>query len=317
MFTKSVLRPLAVMVFLTAAVVGSASPTSAESSHFRSDKQPNTPSAAGMVIVESNQTFEESWTSLLNAVEGNPNLTLIHTVDHAAAAEAAGLELAPNRVAIFANENLIAPVVQANQLAAIDLPQKIQIFEQDGKVWVGFNDPLLYLDGRFGLDESESTTTMNFALRTLTGIASGGEFVEDESASAERFTLKPALTTVESDADIDATWDRLLAAIDASPVDIAFQVDNEATAATIGLEVRPTRLVVFGNPNLGTPLMAEEPTAGMDLPVKFLVWEDEDGRTFVTTNSGRLYSARHDLNCKDLTSSQMALEGFLAAATTS
>ncbi|MDH3682183.1 MAG: DUF302 domain-containing protein, partial [Acidimicrobiia bacterium] len=97
---------------------------------------------------------------------------------------------------------------------------------------------------------------------------------------------------------------------------VAFTVDHSAAAAPVGLDLRPTRLVAFGNPNLGTPLMQERATAGVDLPIKFLVWEDEHGQTFVTTNDERL-ARRHRIRKTDLGPIAAAVENFLAVATTS
>ena len=103
---------------------------------------------------------------------------------------------------------------------------------------------------------------------------------------------------------------------DASPAKVAFTVDHQESAASAGFALRPTRLVAFGNPKLGTPLMQERPTAGIDLPIKFLVWEDEDGVTQVTTNGIEL-ARRHGLRKADLGPITAAVETFLKVATTS
>lgn len=74
--------------------------------------------------------------------------------------------------------------------------------------------------------------------------------------------------------------------------------------------------MVFGNPNLGTPLMQARPTAGIDLPIRFLVWEDAEGQVWVTTNDERL-ARRHRLRRADLDAIAGAVENFLTVATTS
>ena len=297
-----------VLALVTAAVTLIAAPVSAE----RRSTHP--PRVAGMVIVESNRSFEDTWAALLAALDANTNIGVVATIDHAAAAASVGLELDPNRVVVFGNPNLGAPLMQVNQVVGIDLPQKIQVFEDRGRVLVGFNDAA-WLRARHRLGDQPTLETIAGALRALAGTAADDE-VDQRSFGNSRFRRNPGLVTVPSDADFETTWDRLLAAIEASPASVAFTVDHSAAAAPVGLDLRPTRLVAFGNPNLGTPLMQERATAGVDLPIKFLVWEDEHGQTFVTTNDERL-ARRHRIRKTDLGPIAAAVENFLAVATTS
>jgi len=62
-------------------------------------------------------------------------------------------------------------------------------------------------------------------------------------------------------------------------------VDHQANAASVGLTLRPTRVTMFGNPNLGTPLMEVNPLAGLDLPQKMLTWTDANGQSNIAYNS--------------------------------
>ncbi len=271
------------------------------------------PSVPGMVIVESDRSADETWDTLLAALDTNPNITRIATIDHGAAAASVGLELDSNRVAVFGNPALGSPLMAENQVVGLDLPQKLQVFEWRGRVWVGFNDAT-YLEARHDLGDLPQLDTIAGALRTLSGIATGRD-VDERSFRFQRFRSNPATVTVPSDAGFDETYERLRAAIGASPASIAFEVNHQAGAAGVGIDLRPTRLVVFGNPQLGTPLMQSRPTAGIDLPLKFLIWEDEDGRTQVTTNDVSLLRTRHRLRNRQLASAETAIENFLTAAT--
>ncbi len=299
--------PVLIVMALLGLLVSGATPADAHGRHHYK------PRVAGMVIVESNRSFEETWSTLITALETNPNINLVATIDHGAAAASVGLELDPNRVAVFGNPALGSPLMQQNQVTGIDLPQKIQVFTQRDRVWVGFNDAT-YLEARHRLSDQPTLVTIAGALRALGGGAADRE-IPARPAYARPFRYRPGLITVASDADIDTTWERLLAAIDASPASIAFTVDHQAGAERAGLELRPTRLVAFGNPNLGTPLMQERATAGIDLPIKFLVWEDAQGTTQVTTNDTTL-ARRHRIRRTDLGAITGAVENFLAVATT-
>ena len=91
------------------------------------------------------------------------------------------------------------------------------------------------------------------------------------------------------------TTDRLIAAVTSRGMTVMARVDHAAAAKKVGLDLRPTEVLMFGNPSAGTPLMQAQQTAGIDLPLKALVWQDEAGRTFVGYNDPRWIAARHGL----------------------
>jgi uncharacterized protein (DUF302 family) len=88
-------------------------------------------------------------------------------------------------------------------------------------------------------------------------------------------------------------WTRLEAAVAERGLTVFARIDFAADAAALGMHLRPTRLLVFGNPRAGTPLLAAAPTAAIDLPLKVLIWEDAKGRVAVGYNSPAWIGARH------------------------
>lgn len=72
-------------------------------------------------------------------------------------------------------------------------------------------------------------------------------------------------------------------------------LDFTAEAARAGLTMRPEQLLIFGNPKAGTPLLQTEPTAGLDLPLKALIWEDAEGHTWIAYNDPEYVLRRHGL----------------------
>lgn len=103
------------------------------------------------------------------------------------------------------------------------------------------------------------------------------------------------LITVTSAYPVAETVDRLAAAAAAAGMRVFARVDHAAGAAEAGMELRPTELILVGNPRGGTPLMQAGQTAGIDLPLRALAWEDADGRVWVTTNDTAWIAARHGL----------------------
>lgn len=103
------------------------------------------------------------------------------------------------------------------------------------------------------------------------------------------------LITVISSFDMDTTQARLEQAIEASPLTLIFSLDHQANAAKVDKELRPTRLFLFGNPNVGTPLMQNSQSVAIDLPQKMLIWQAEDGQVYLSYNDPMYLAERHAL----------------------
>jgi uncharacterized protein (DUF302 family) len=74
---------------------------------------------------------------------------------------------------------------------------------------------------------------------------------------------------------------------------ILAKIDHSGDAARAGLSMRPTQLIIFGNPKSGTPLMVASPSVAIDLPLKALVWQDDDGKVWLSYNSPDYLKERH------------------------
>ena len=103
------------------------------------------------------------------------------------------------------------------------------------------------------------------------------------------------LTVVASGYGHKDTVDRAIAAISALGMTVVARVDHAAAAAKAGLELRPTEVLIFGNPKAGTPLMQAAQTVGIDLPLKILIWCDEQDKTWLAYNDPIWIGARHGL----------------------
>jgi uncharacterized protein (DUF302 family) len=103
------------------------------------------------------------------------------------------------------------------------------------------------------------------------------------------------LKSVKSNHGPAETMRRLEAAVRAKGLTVFAHVDHAAGAAAVGLALRPTDLLVFGNARGGTPLMQANQTIGLDLPLKALVWQDEAGTTWVSYNDPAWLAQRHGL----------------------
>jgi uncharacterized protein (DUF302 family) len=94
---------------------------------------------------------------------------------------------------------------------------------------------------------------------------------------------------------VDETLERLKAILQAKGVAIFTIVDHSGEAEKVGLKMPPTKLVIFGNPKAGTPLMLAAPSVAIDLPLKILIWQDTQGQNWISYNSPAYLLDRHGL----------------------
>ncbi len=99
--------------------------------------------------------------------------------------------------------------------------------------------------------------------------------------------------------DVGATLDRLETILKEKGIKPIARVDHAEAAKSVGMELRPTQVLFFGNPKLGTPLMQCNQIAGLDLPMRVLAWEAEDGSTWLGYHSPQ--SIVDGLNLQDVT----------------
>ena len=125
------------------------------------------------------------------------------------------------------------------------------------------------------------------------------------------------MKSVKSAHSVGETADRLESALKEKGMTVFVRIDHAAAAKNIGQYLRPTELVIFGNPKVGTPLMTCRQTIALDLPQKALIWEDEEGAVWLSYNEPAYLARRHDLEgCQDvLAKVATALSNFAAAAT--
>ncbi len=121
------------------------------------------------------------------------------------------------------------------------------------------------------------------------------------------------LTQRASSYPVADTLDRLEAVLREKGVKVFARIDHGGEAKGAGLALPPTQLLIFGNPKAGTPLMQASPSIGLDLPMKVLAWQGDDGRTWVTWNSPDHLIQRHGL-APDLTKNLAPIAGLIEAA---
>src|ERR1700732_1215731 len=110
-----------------------------------------------------------------------------------------------------------------------------------------------------------------------------------------QLTADNGIITIPSGPSVNETMEKLKGILQAKGVTLFAVVDHSGEAEKVGMKMPPTRLLIFGSPKAGTPLMLAAPSVAIDLPLKVLVWEDARGKVWVTYNSPGYLQERHNL----------------------
>lgn len=125
------------------------------------------------------------------------------------------------------------------------------------------------------------------------------------------------MITIESEHSVEKTADKLVSVLKDKGMTVMNRINHTAGAKKAGFELRPTEVIIFGNPKVGTPLMQCAQSVAIDLPQKALIWEDEEGHVWLGYNDPTYLKVRHRIkDCdKVLKKVDNALRNFAEAAT--
>ena len=121
------------------------------------------------------------------------------------------------------------------------------------------------------------------------------------------------IVSVPSSHSVEETVAKLQGILQAKGVTLFALVDHSGEAEKVGMKMKPTKLLIFGNPKAGTPLMLATPSIAIDLPLKMLVWENVDGKVWISYNTAEYLLQRHGFP-QDLIANIAVVETLAAAA---
>lgn len=252
-------------------------------------------------MIKESASVSEAVDNIRNILE-QQEYDIIGVVDHAAGAASVGMDLRPTQLILFSDRRQEIKLIRDEQTLAIDLPQKILVWEDgDGSINFFYNGPGYLIDRHRLQLHDHHLKKITKAFRQFGDVNNG-------------------LITVNSPYSVDQTVANLKNAIEALadrgfrvPFVIDFLSGDQHEIDHLGA----TTLLIFGNPNAGTPLMQNQQRIGVDLPQKFLVWEDRYGQTHVTYNDILFLAERHNLQGveQNIENISKALANFVKLAT--
>jgi len=131
------------------------------------------------------------------------------------------------------------------------------------------------------------------------------------ASAANTGVTNSGIVTLASNHSVDQTVDKLTGILQSKGVTLFALVDHSGEAEKAGMKMRPTKLLIFGSPKAGTPLMLAAPSIAIDLPLKILVWEDAQGKVWLSYNSPEYLEQRHGVPPNLM--QNIAIVGTLAA----
>jgi len=138
-------------------------------------------------------------------------------------------------------------------------------------------------------------------------------FALPAAAAGKPVEKKNGIVDVPSNHSVDQTVDRLKDILQSKGITLFALIDHSGEAEKVGMKMPPTKLLIFGNPKGGTPLMLAAPSVAIDLPLKILVWQDGQGKVWLSYNTPEYLKERHGLP-EDLLKNIAVVETLVAKA---
>jgi uncharacterized protein (DUF302 family) len=138
-------------------------------------------------------------------------------------------------------------------------------------------------------------------------------FALPAAAAGKPIDKKNGIVDIPSNHSVDQTVDRLKDILQSKGITLFALIDHSGEAEKVGMKMPPTKLLIFGNPKGGTPLMSAAPSVAIDLPLKILVWQDGHGKVWLSYNTPEYLKERHGLP-EDLLKNIAVVETLAAKA---
>lgn len=235
--------------------------------------------------------------------------TIMADIDHAAGAEKVGLDLRPTRTLIFGNPKGGTVLMQQAQEIGIDLPLKVAVWEDDqGAVHSSYYNASA-LTKRYGIVQPEAVIAKIDGMFTGVTGSAGRALEQKEGNIIQKLIVK------KSPLNVEETFVKLKEIVAAKGLQIMAEVPHDKGAAKVGLPLRPTRVLIFGNPKVGTLLMQSNQEIALDLPLKIMVYENEAGATLVSYYDASFLTTRYGITDKEMVVQKVnaALDGITTA----
>lgn len=257
------------------------------SSDDRSITYPNTP---GLSYAESEFDFRDTYSALRARIQQG-DYHIYKEIDFKDYAESYGKRSRESKVILFSNPSLEAPLINENPKIGMEFPSRMLTFEdRDKYVLLAYNN-MEYLSRMYDLNNMGAVQNLEASLSQIASSVSGNMTLKNETAIAGRNAI-----TISSTNSFNLTYNQLRNAIVDSPkMNLIEEVDHQLNANGVGVDIRPNKLLLFTSGELEANLIDRHQLSIIDLPIRILVWEDENNRVQVSYTDLYTLKDRHQL----------------------
>lgn len=251
---------------------------------------------AGTVIVTSGADLAATVTRVQDAItKAGGTVTVV--VDHAADAKTAGVDIPPSRLVIGGSAKAQDPLLRVDQAAGVNLPYRYLVRQAAGGGVTITYDSGDYTAAVSGIGNPGAPRALQ---SEITAVAAAGAGVTAPPMGAPLVGVTPTgyLVTTAGRSAVAATVTRLKANVDA-PSTVVSTIDLAAGSATPGPALRETTELLVTTPAAEAPLIAAAPSFGLEMPMRFVVWDDDKGVTQISYPDVKVLAARHGLPVTD------------------
>jgi uncharacterized protein (DUF302 family) len=275
------------------AMVTSACATAAPAEPIAPPAMPDQP--PGTIEVAAGQDVPQTVQQVTDAITAAGG-AVVAVVDHTAEAAGVGVQIPPNTVVIGGPTAARLPLLRVGQQAGAELPQRYLVQQAaDGTVTLTTNSPV-FVAAASGVAQREARVLLEESTTTVVRQVAGEVPLGSPLIGV---TPNNRVLTVPTDDDVADTVARLERTADGGASGVVATVDLLAGPPDGGPPVRPTAAAFVGTPEAAAPLIAAAPSFGLDLPLRFVVWRDEQNRTQVGYPDVRRLAARHGVPVDD------------------
>lgn len=259
-------------------------------------------SESGLLLAKSNFGFDESKGRLKHLLKTSPDFELIAEIDHAQNAAKNSLQLSPLTTFLLRIPEAEIKLMQQQQLAGLDLPLRISLYQDENEeVFMVASNPD-FLGARYNLGRQKELRKMKNLLHKKIEKASGAKISNSGKLKVKE---NEGVILKKSPHDFNTTYALLLKEIESiEKLGLFAEIDHCDNASQLQMGLRPATLVIFGNPDVGSVLMQNNPQIGLELPVRILVWRDDAGQVFLSYNDPSWLAQRFGLD-KNLSQIEM------------
>lgn len=255
------------------------------------DRNLSYPETPGLAYAESEEDFVSTYGSLRSEIQ-NSDFTIHKEINFKDFAESHGKRSRDTRMILFSNPSLEAPLISQKPEMGLEFPSRVMVYEdRDRYVLVAYNNTE-FLSRMYELNDMSAIQNLESSLSQIVSNSTGNMTIKNESTTFGRNAM-----TIPSANSFTETFNRLRNEIaDSNELTLVETINHQQAASMVGIEMRQNRLLLLTTGEFEANLIDGNQLASIDLPIRILVWEDENNITQISYQNLDTMMLRHNIS---------------------